>query len=350
MYKALLRPILFLFSPETVHHMVVNMLHIGFMIPGVKALVKMTCKVQDPIMETELFGIRFPNKVGLAAGFDKQANIYNHLAAFGFGHIEIGTVNPLPQPGNPKPRLFRLKKDNALVNRMGFNNPGVDQFVKNLKKHRPEVIVGGNIGKNTLTLNENAIDDYLVCFNKLHDWVDYFVINVSCPNIEGLGKLQDKDELIKIISRINEAGRQKEKRKPVLLKIAPDLPPGQLDDVIQVVTTTGIDGIIATNTTTTRDNLSSDAEMIEQIGRGGLSGKPLRDKSTETIRYIVEKSEGKIPVIGVGGIMTPEDAIEKLEAGASLLQVYTGFIYQGPAMVKKLNKSIRNYLLQKNHS
>ncbi len=344
MYKSLLRPFLFLFPPETVHHMVVKMLHAGFMIPGIKSLVKKTCKVQDPLLETELFGIRFPNRVGLAAGFDKKANIYNHLAAFGFGHIEIGTVNPLPQPGNPKPRLFRLKKDKALINRMGFNNPGVDVFVKNLKKHKPEVIIGGNIGKNTLTTNENALEDYLICFNKLYDWVDYFVINVSCPNIEGLGKLQDKDELIKIITRINEASQQKAIRKPILLKIAPDLSPGQLDDVIHVVEATGIDGIIATNTTITRDHLATEKGEIEQIGRGGLSGKPLKDKSTQTIRYIVDKSEGRIPVIGVGGIMTPEDAIEKLEAGASLVQIYTGFVYQGPSLVKRLNKTILGYL------
>ncbi|TVQ14909.1 MAG: quinone-dependent dihydroorotate dehydrogenase [Bacteroidetes bacterium] len=344
MYTSLLRPLLFLFPPETVHHMVVKMLHAGFMIPGIKGLVKKTCRVQDPLLETELFGIRFPNRVGLAAGFDKQANIYNHLAAFGFGHIEIGTVNPLPQPGNPKPRLFRLKKDKALINRMGFNNPGVDVFVKNLKKYKPEVIIGGNIGKNTLTPNENAIEDYLICYNTLYDWVDYFVINVSCPNIEGLGKLQDKDELIKIITRINEASQQKAIRKPVLLKIAPDLTPGQLDDTINVVETTGIDGIIATNTTTTRDHLATEKGEVEQIGRGGLSGKPLKDKSTQTIKYIVDKSKGRIPVIGVGGIMTPEDAIEKLEAGASLVQIYTGFIYQGPSLVKRLNKTILKYL------
>ncbi len=347
MYKALLRPILFLFSPETVHHMVVKMLHVGFGIPGVQTLVKRSCKVEDPLMETELFGIRFPNRVGLAAGFDKQANLYNQLESFGFGHIEIGTVNPLPQPGNPQPRLFRLQKDKALINRMGFNNPGVDVFVRNLKKHQPKVIIGGNIGKNTLTPNEKAINDYLLCFNRLFDWVDYFVINVSCPNIEGLGKLQDKEELIRIISAVQQANEQKNQRKPVLLKIAPDLPPGQLDDVIHVVKTTGIDGIIATNTTTTRDNLATPSGTIETIGKGGLSGQPLKEKSTRTIQYIVDKSEGSIPVIGVGGIMTAEDAIEKLEAGASLVQIYTGFIYEGPAMVKRLNKRILQYLRAK---
>ena len=338
MYKLLIRPLLFLFPPETVHHWVVSGLHTAFRIPGVKKLIRKKYFIENPALETELFGLKFPNKVGIAAGFDKQANIYNHLAAFGFGHIEIGTVNPLPQPGNPKPRLFRLKKDQALINRMGFNNPGVDIFVRNLKKIRPEAIIGGNIGKNTLTPNESAIDDYLVCFEKLFDWVDYFVINVSCPNIEGLSKLQDKDELISIIEKISQSNIAKPKRKPVLLKIAPDLNESQLDDVLFVVDQTGIDGIIATNTTTTRDNLKTGSDEVEKIGKGGLSGKPLCIKSTETIRYLVKKSGGKIPIIGVGGIMTPEDAIEKLEAGASLVQVYTGFIYNGPSLPKKINK------------
>jgi dihydroorotate dehydrogenase len=344
MYKSLIRPTLFMFNPERVHHMVVKMLHTGFRIPGVKSLVKRQYHFEDPDMGIDLFGIHFPNRIGLAAGFDKQADMYNDLAAFGFGHIEIGTVNPLPQPGNPKPRSFRLPKDKALINRMGFNNPGVDVFVNNLLKTKPQVIIGGNIGKNTLTPNENAIDDYLVCFNKLFNWVDYFVINVSCPNIEGLGKLQDKDELVKIIEKINEVNRCKAKPKPVLLKIAPDLNDGQLDDIITVVQTTGIDGIIATNTTTTRNGLQTPPEEVEAIGRGGLSGAPVREMSTRTIRYLHNKSEGKIPIIGVGGIMSPEDAIEKLEAGASLVQVYTGFIYEGPAIVKRINKKISEWV------
>ncbi len=340
MYKSVIRPLLFLFPPETVHHWVVSGLHMAFRIPGVKKLIRKIYRFEHPALETELFGLKFPNKVGMAAGFDKQANIYNHLAAFGFGHIEIGTVNPLPQPGNPRPRLFRLKKDQALINRMGFNNPGVEAFVRNLKKARPEVIIGGNIGKNTLTPNEKAIDDYLICFEKLFDLVDYFVINVSCPNIEGLSKLQDKDELVKIIEKISEANKAKPSQRPVLLKIAPDLNDGQLDDVLFVVTHTGIDGIIATNTTTTRDNLTIGKNDVEKIGKGGLSGKPLREKSTETIRYLVQKSGGKIPIIGVGGIMTPEDAMEKIKAGASLIQVYTGFIYDGPSLPKKINKEL----------
>jgi len=347
MYKLLIRPLLFLIPPETVHHMVVKMLHLGFAIPGVKAILKKIYRVNDPALETELFGIRFPNRIGLAAGFDKQANIYNHLAAFGFGHIEIGTVNPVPQPGNPKPRLFRLKKDQALINRMGFNNPGVDVFVQNLRKNKPEVIIGGNIGKNTLTPNEKAIEDYLICFEKLYDWVDYFVINVSCPNIEGLGKLQDKDELIKIIERLNQASLAKPKRKPILLKIAPDLPDSQLDDIIKVTGQTGIDGIIATNTTTTRDNLTTNPTKVTEIGKGGLSGMPLRQKSTRTISYLHNKSKGRIPIIGVGGIMNADDAIEKLNAGASLVQIYTGFIYQGPGIVSDINKKTLEYLKTK---
>jgi len=343
MYKTLIRPLLFLLAPEKVHHLVVSMLHLGFGIPGIKPIIKRSFTFNDPELKVKLFGLEFPNRVGLAAGFDKKADIYNHMAAFGFGHVEVGTVNPLPQPGNPKPRLFRLKKDKALINRMGFNNPGVDVFVQNLKKHKPELIIGGNIGKNTLTPNENAIDDYLICFHKLHPVVDYFVVNVSCPNIEGLGKLQDKDELIKILESINQANKEKPKRKPVLLKIAPDLPDGQLDDIIDVVRTTEVDGIIATNTTTTRDNLTTESTVVESVGRGGLSGKPLKDKATETIRYLHQKSGGTIPIIGVGGIMSPQDAWEKIEAGASLIQIYTGFIYEGPAIIKKINK----YLAQK---
>jgi dihydroorotate dehydrogenase len=344
MYKHIVRPILFKISPERVHHLVVDMLQVGFAIPGIRSITGNFYTHDDPSSAIDLFGIHFPNRVGLAAGFDKQANIYNHMAAFGFGHVEIGTVNPLAQPGNPTPRLFRLKKDKALINRMGFNNPGADVFVNNIKKQKPRVIIGGNIGKNTLTPLENALDDYLICYHKLYDWVDYFVINVSCPNVEGLGKLQDKGELTTIIEGINNAASGKQKRKPVLLKIAPDLSTGQLDDIIELVQSTGVDGIIATNTTTTRYNLATDKSAIESIGRGGLSGAPLKDKSTQTIRYLHQKSQGRIPIIGVGGVMSAEDAIEKLEAGASLVQIYTGFIYEGPGLVKKINKRISQYL------
>lgn len=344
MYKAFIRPVLFLFPPETVHHMVVGLLRFSMAIPGIEKLIRKSFEVKDPILETEVFGLRFPNRVGLAAGFDKQANIYNQLSAFGFGHIEIGTVNPLPQPGNPRPRLFRLKKDKALINRMGFNNPGVEAFVENLKRNKPNVIIGGNIGKNTLTPNENAIDDYLLCFNRLYDLVDYFVINVSCPNIEGLGKLQDKDELVKIITTLQQSAAKKATRKPVLLKISPDLSNSQLDDTLSVVVATGIDGIIATNTTTTRDGLKTPSSKVTQIGKGGLSGQPLEERSIKTIRYITEKLGDKVPVIAVGGTMTPQDAVEKIKAGAKLVQLYTGFVYEGPSLVKKINREIANYL------
>jgi dihydroorotate dehydrogenase len=340
MYKLIIRPVLFLINPETVHHLVVGLLRVGFMIPGISYLVRKSFTFSDPKLETKLFGLTFPNKVGLAAGFDKQANIYNHMAAFGFGHIEIGTVNPLPQPGNPKPRLFRIRKDNALINRMGFNNPGVDVFVENLKKTKPNVIIGGNIGKNTATPNTKATDDYIICFEKLHPWVDYFVVNVSCPNIEGLKKLQDKDELVNLLNRISAANSYKEKRKPILLKISPDLNETQLDEVLEIAEITGIDGIIATNTTTGRDGLSISHEEIEKIGRGGLSGKPLNKISTNIIRYLNEKSGGKLPIIAVGGIMSTQDAIEKIKAGASLVQIYTGFIYEGPSIVKRINKAL----------
>jgi dihydroorotate dehydrogenase len=340
MYKLIIRPVLFLINPERVHHLVVGLLRFGFMIPGISYLVQKFFAFNDPQLETKLFGITFPNKVGLAAGFDKQANIYNFMAAFGFGHIEIGTVNPLPQPGNPKPRLFRIKKDNALINRMGFNNPGVDVFVENLKKNKPNVIIGGNIGKNTATPNGKAKEDYILCFEKLHPWVDYFVVNVSCPNIEGLKKLQDKGELINLLNSISTVNSSKEKKKPVLLKISPDLNEPQLDEVLEIAEITGIDGIIATNTTVGRDGLSISHKEIEKIGKGGLSGKPLNKISTNIIRYLNEKSGGKLPIIAVGGIMSPQDALEKIKAGASLVQIYTGFIYEGPTLVKRINKAL----------
>ncbi|MFW5892087.1 MAG: quinone-dependent dihydroorotate dehydrogenase [Bacteroidota bacterium] len=340
MYKWVIRPLLFLFPPETIHHGVVNGMRWFFRIPFLKKTVQFFFKIEDKKLETEVLGLKFPNKIGLAAGFDKKANIYNPMAAFGFGHVEIGTVNPLPQPGNPKPRLFRLKKDKALINRMGFNNPGVDVFVENLKKDRPEVIIGGNIGKNTLTSHEEADRDYITCFRKLYKWVDYFVVNVSCPNIEGLNKLQDKDELIALLEKINIEKKKFEISKPVLLKISPDLTEPLLDDVIAVVEHCSLDGIIATNTTTSRNNLVTPEKELKEAGKGGLSGAPLRKRSTEIIRYLVKKTSGKIPVIGVGGIMSVDDALEKLQAGASLIQVYTGFIYEGPWLIKNINKKI----------
>lgn len=297
--------------------------------------------MEDEGLATSIFGLTFKNPVGLAAGFDKNARYINELSYCGFGFVEIGTLTPRAQVGNPKKRLFRLKKDSAIVNRMGFNNDGVEIALEQLKKDRKNgVIVGGNIGKNKNTSNDKANSDYLYCFNHLFDYVDYFVVNVSSPNTPNLRELQEKEPLEKLLSLLVEQNNKRSHPKPLLLKIAPDLTNNQLDDIVDIVLDTKIHGIIATNTTISRDNLKSSDELIEKIGSGGLSGKPLNRKSTEVIKYIHDKSNGQIPIIGVGGIHTPQDAIEKLKAGAVLLQIYTGFIYEGPSLVKKMNKEI----------
>ena len=340
MYKFFIRPLLFLFPPETLHKWVTLSLKLLFGIPGSTWLARKIYLIEHPLLERELFGIRFPNPVGIAAGFDKEGTLYKHLSNFGFGYIEVGTVTPLGQTGNPKPRLFRLPGDQALINRMGFNNHGVYDMVEKLRKNNTRVIIGGNIGKNTLTPNEMAIDDYCHCFKVLFDHVDYFVVNVSCPNIEGLSKLQDKDELVSILNAIQKINREKPLQKPVLLKISPDLNDKQLDEVIDMVRITGLSGIIATNTSTKRDGLITDVETIQKIGKGGLSGKPLQKKSTDTIAYIHKHSGGTIPIIASGGIFTGSDAVETLKAGAALLQVYTGFVYEGPSIAKNINKAI----------
>jgi len=340
MYKSIFRAVLFWFSPESVHHFVVNSLKILFKIPGTGRLINKLTQVNDPRLEREVFGLKFKNPVGIAAGFDKQAELYNELANFGFGFIEIGTVTPKGQPGNPKPRLFRLPQDKALINRMGFNNGGVNNAVKNLKKRKTRVIIGGNIGKNTLTPNSEAIEDYVLCFRQLFDFVDYFVVNVSCPNITDLHELQDQDSLMKILGKIQELNHTKAHPKPILLKVSPDLNNKQLDEVIEIVKRTKIDGVVATNTTISRQNLKTDDERIKKIANGGLSGKPIIYRSTEVIRYLSEKSGKAFPIIGVGGIFTVEDALEKLHAGADLVQVYTGFIYEGPFIAKKINKAL----------
>ncbi len=340
MYQHLVRPLLFIFDPEKIHHFVSFMLRLVCGIPGITWLLKKYYVVEHPSLEREVFGIRFPNPVGIAAGFDKEARLYNQLACFGFSHVEVGTVTPKGQPGNPRPRLFRLPADKALINRMGFNNAGVEVFAENLRRLKPKLIIGGNIGKNTLTPNEMAIADYCNCFSELFDLVDYFVVNVSCPNIANLAKLQDKDELLALLNAVQQINNSKPKRKPVLLKIAPDLNDGQLDEVIEITQETGIDGIIATNTSTLRENLGTLPTKVKQIGNGGLSGKPLRDTSTRVIKYLHTRSQGKIPIIGVGGIMNAEDALEKIKAGASLVQVYTGFIYSGPAIARRINKRL----------
>lgn len=340
MYRNFIRPILFLLQPETVHHLIVNILKIGFKIPGVACLIRKLYTVKDERLKTSFLGLDFDNPVGFAAGFDKNAEVYNQFSNFGFSFIEIGTVTPKAQPGNPKPRSFRVPKDKGLINRMGFNNKGVDFAVNKLKNKKHKVVIGGNIGKNTDTLNEQALDDYITCFDKLYDHVDYFVVNLSCPNIKDLRKLQDKDSTIAILNKLTELRRDKTPYKPVLLKISPDLTDIQLDDVIETYNITGIDGIVATNTTVSREGLITDKQRIDEIANGGLSGKPLTNRSTEIIRYISQKSDYKIPIIGVGGIMSVQDALEKLEAGATLIQVYTGFIYEGPGFVKRINKAI----------
>lgn len=340
MYRNIFRPLLFLLQPETVHHLIVNALKIGFKIPGVSYFVNKSFKVQDNRLKTSFLGMDFENPVGFAAGFDKNAQVYNQFANFGFSFIEIGTVTPQPQPGNPKPRSFRIPKDKGLINRMGFNNKGVDYAVKQLKNKDHKVIIGGNIGKNTKTANDQALNDYVVCFNKLYNHVDYFVVNLSCPNIKDLRKLQDKDSTITILNKLTELRRGKPAYKPVLLKVSPDLDENQLDDVVETFNITGIDGIVATNTTVSRVGLQTSETKIKEIANGGLSGKALTKKSTEIIRYLHDKSNGTMPIIGVGGIMSVQDALDKLDAGASLIQVYTGFIYEGPAFVKKINKAI----------
>nr|NQU91983.1 quinone-dependent dihydroorotate dehydrogenase [Bacteroidota bacterium] len=344
MYKSLFRPLFFLISPETIHHLVVKGLKFFFKIPGKAWFVRKISQVNHPKLEKELFGLKFRNPVGIAAGFDKQAEIYNELANLGFGFIEVGTITPVGQPGNPQPRLFRLPCDQGLINRMGFNNDGVEHAIRNLKKRKTDTIIGGNIGKNTATPNEKAVDDYVFCFEQLFEHVDYFVVNVSCPNITDLQELQDQKNLVRILGRLQEINLAKSRRKPILLKVSPDLNNQQLDEVIEIVAETGIDGVVATNTTISRNNLQTYAREIEKIGNGGMSGKPIRERSTEVIRYLSEKSNKAFPIIGVGGIFNAEDAIEKLEAGADLIQVYTGFIYEGPFIAKKINKKLLRLL------
>ena len=310
------------------------------MIPGKMWSWRLIFSVKDTSLEREVFGLKFDNPVGLAAGFDKDAKLFDELASFGFGFIEIGTVTPLPQEGNPKPRLFRLKDDSGLINRMGFNNQGIEAVVARLRRRKTNIIIGGNIGKNKVTPNEKAVDDYAICFEKLFPYVDYFVVNVSSPNTPGLRDLQEKAPLTALLNSLQDLNNKKDKRKPILLKIAPDLINEQLDDIIEIVADTKIDGVVATNTTIDRSGLKTDKTKVEAIGNGGLSGKPVRAKSTEVIKYLADKSNRAFPIIGVGGIHSAEDALEKLDAGATLLQVYTGFIYEGPSLVKRINKAI----------
>jgi dihydroorotate dehydrogenase len=336
MYKLFLRPLLFLFDPEQIHHFTFSFLKFQGSIPGVNKLMSLFFTRENKAFEKELLGLRFKNRIGLAAGFDKDARLIDELAAFGFGFIEIGTLTPRPQPGNDKPRLFRLPQDGALINRMGFNNKGVLAAAEQLKKRKSSVIVGGNIGKNKVTPNEQAFEDYNFCFEALYPYVDYFVVNVSSPNTPGLRDLQEKEPLKKLLTQVKALSQAKEKPKPVLLKIAPDLTTTQLDDIVTILQDTKTDGVIATNTTISREGLNTNGNEVAHIGAGGLSGKPVKDKSTEVIRYLRKQLGVSYPIIGVGGIMSPEDAIEKLKAGADLIQLYTGFIYEGPGFVKRI--------------
>lgn len=340
MYKLFIRPLLFMFDPEKVHYFTFSIIQFLAKLPGFSAIAKSTYKVDDKRLETEVFGLKFPNPVGLAAGFDKDAKLYNELSDFGFGFIEIGTLTPKPQAGNPKTRLFRLKEDEAIINRMGFNNGGLHAAVKRLKQNK-NVLIGGNIGKNKDTPNENAVRDYLICFDALYDVVDYFVVNVSSPNTPNLRQLQEKEPLKALLktlqqNNIEQSTLKGKSAKPILLKIAPDLTNEQLLDIIEIVKESDIAGVIATNTTISREGLVSEnkSEM------GGLSGKPLRDRATEVIRFLAQNNGNSFPIIGVGGIHSADDAIEKLDAGASLIQLYTGFIYEGPQLVMDINERI----------
>jgi len=345
----LLRSLLFLFPTESVHYFSMNLLRFACRISFIKKIISNGFSFKNVSLQKELFGLTFRNPVGLGAGFDKNALYLNELETLGFGFVEIGTVTPLPQNGNEKPRLFRLPKDKALINRMGFNNDGVEVVAQRLstwklKTESSKLIVGGNIGKNKITPNENAWKDYEICFTGLFDCVDYFVVNVSSPNTPGLRELQEKDSLRKILSHLQTINHSKAKPKPLLLKIAPDLTTEQLNDIIELAIEVKLDGLVATNTTINRYQLKTDNAQLQTIGAGGLSGKPLKHRSTEVLRYLTERLENKIPVIASGGIFSGEDAKEKFEAGASLIQVWTGFIYEGPSIVKNICKKLANSL------
>lgn len=339
MYK-IVKPLFFTMDAETAHHTVTGGLKTFHKIWGAKSLLKQRFCVEDPLLERNVFGLTFKNPVGLAAGFDKNAEFVDEFASLGFGFIEIGTVTPRPQAGNEKPRMFRLPKDGALINRMGFNNQGVDVAAMRLKyfTKRNGLIIGGNIGKNKDTPNEEAVNDYIICFDRLFEVVDYFVVNVSSPNTPGLRDLQEKEPLKHILNTLQERNKKHEIPKPILLKIAPDLTDSQLDDIVEIVQETKIAGVIATNTTISRADLVSEDSLKDEAG--GVSGKPLSDRSTEVVRYLSEKSNQSFPIIGVGGIYSPSEAVSKIQAGASLVQVYTGLIYEGPGLVKRICKEL----------
>lgn len=340
MYKLLIRPVLFSFHAEKAHNITFKLLLILSRIPGFLALFRSFFVVKDERLVRNFAGIKFSNPVGLAAGFDKDARLVDVWESLGFGFVEIGTITPQAQPGNPKPRLFRLPKNKALINRLGFNNEGAAAAVKRLKKYHGNIIVGGNIGKNKVTPNEEAVDDYLKSFDTLFDVVDYFVVNVSSPNTPGLRDLQEKEPLKKILTSLQRRNATKSNPKPILLKIAPDLTDTQLDDIIEIATDINLDGLIATNTTIERSGLDYSQAHLDEIGAGGLSGKPLLERSNTIISYLRRKLGPDFLIIGVGGIMSPQDAEDKLAAGANLIQLYTGFIYEGPSIVRRINKKL----------
>lgn len=343
MYKSIFKPLLFLQKPEAAHYFTFGLIRWAFNLPLFKQVLGGVFRLEDPRLAREVFGLKFTNPVGLAAGFDKDALLIDEMALLGFGFIEIGTLTPKGQEGNPQPRLFRLPQDEALINRLGFNNGGVLGALERLKKRKSSVIIGGNIGKNKVTPNEEAVSDYLYCLEALHPYVDYFAINVSSPNTPNLRDLQEKEPLKQLLLALKEANAKKTTPKPILLKIAPDLSEGQLDDIIDIVKETRIEGVIATNTTVDRSNLTTSPATLEKIGAGGLSGKALEKRSTEVIRYLHQKSGGAFPIIGVGGVFSAKDAIEKLDAGASLVQVYSGMVYEGPFLIKNIKKGLLHY-------
>ena len=341
----LLRPLLFNLPAERAHHVGVTALNAALATAPARDAARAMYGVRDPRLEVERFGIRFHNPVGLAAGFDKSAESFNALGALGFGHVEVGTVTALAQPGNPQPRLFRLPEDEALLNRMGFNNPGADAVAIRLARTRAEPVLGINIGKSKAAALEDATADYLRSFDLLEPFARYVAVNVSSPNTPGLRTLQDAGPLRELLRALRTRGEERARARgatarPILLKIAPDLTDSQLDDIIGIVQETGISGVIAANTTISRSGLQTPAGEVESLGQGGLSGQPLKQRSTEVIRYLHERSGGTFPIIGIGGIGSAEDALQKIQAGASLVQLYTGFVYEGPALIKEINQAI----------
>lgn len=344
MYKYFLKPILFCFNPETAHNILFAMLSFLRHVPFARSIIRAIYRRKSPKLEKEVFGLKFPNPVGLAGGLDKNGEFYNDMANFGFGFVEIGSLTPKPQDGNPKPRCFRVPSDKAIINRFGINNKGVKNAVEHLKKVRPEVIVAANISKNTSSINEDAAKDYEQAFGLMYDFVDMFVVNVSCPNVVGLTSLQDISFLSDITDKLLDLRMYFDTYKPILLKVSPDLAKEQLDDIIDYCLRSGIDGIVAGNTTRSREGLTLDQAKIDKIGNGGLSGAPVHQKNVELVRYVHIKSEGKLPIIGVGGIMSAADAQDMIDAGASLVEIYTGFIYEGPALIKKIIRHLEKNL------